>query len=76
MAVVPVYEQTIKQLSPEDKLAIARLTMTDVVPEPAPSASYKPAEDEESGFEYLKRLLPNIECIPLTQRDLDSVILR
>ena len=50
--------------------------MTDVVPEPAPSASYKPAENDESGFDYLKRLLPQIERISLTEQDLASVVLK
>ena len=70
MTAMQIYEQAIKPLSAEEKLAIARLIINDVVPAPVPEAQ------EESGFEYLKRLLPQIECISLTQQDLDSVRLR
>lgn len=70
MTATQVYEQAIKPLSADEKLAIARLIINEVVPELAP------AEGEEYGFEYLKRLLPHIECISLTQQDLDSVRLR
>jgi len=62
-----VYEQAIKPLSSDEKLAIARLIMDEVVPEPAPT------EDEERGFEYLKRILPQIELITITDEDLASV---
>lgn len=70
MTATQVYEQAIKPLSAEDKLTIARLIITDVVPAPVPEAQ------EEYGFEYLKRILPQIERITLTQQDLDSVILK
>ena len=70
MTVTQVYEQAIKPLSAEEKLAIARLIINEVVPAPVPEAQ------EEYGFEYLKRILPQIECISLTQQDLDSVRLR
>jgi len=62
-----VYEQAIKPLSKEEKMAIARLIINEVVPEPAP------IEDEERGFEYLKRILPQIELITVTDEDLASV---
>lgn len=62
-----VYEQTIKPLSADEKMAIARLILNDVVPEP------KPLEEEERGFEYLKRILPNIELFTVTDEDLASV---
>ena len=69
MTAVQVYEQAIKPLSTEEKLAIARLILTEVVPEPAS------AETEERGFEYLKRLLPQIECITVTDEDLAGIVL-
>ena len=72
-----VYEQAIKPLSADEKLAIARLIMDEVVPVPMPADMPASADDEEqSGFEYLKRILPQIERITLTQQDLDSVILK
>lgn len=64
-----VYEQAIKPLSSDEKMAIARLILNDVVPEPAP------VEEEERGFEYLKRILPNIELFIVTNEDLASVVL-
>ncbi len=67
MTATQVYEQAIKPLSAEDKLTIARLIITDVVPAPIPEAQ------EEHGFEYLKRILPNIELITITDEDLASV---
>ncbi len=70
MTAYQVYEQAIKPLSTDEKMAIARLILNDVVPEPTF------VEEEERGFEYLKRILPNIERITLTQQDLDSVILK
>ncbi len=70
MTAYQIYEQAIKPLSTDDKMAIARLIINEVVPEPVPDAS------EERGFEYLKRILPQIERITLTQQDLDSVILK
>ncbi len=62
-----VYEQAIKPLSTDEKMAIARLIINEVVPEPVPG------EDEERGFEYLKRILPNIELITITDEDLAGV---
>ena len=70
MTATQIYEQTIKPLSADEKLAIARLIITEVVPAPVP------VEEEKYGFEYLKQILPQIECISLTQQDLDSVVLR
>ena len=70
MTAAQVYEQAIKPLSAEDKLAIARLILNEVVQAPMLD------EQKEYGFEYLKRLLPSIECISLTQQDLDSIALR
>lgn len=70
MTAVQVYEQTIRPLSVEDKLAIARLIITEVVPAPTLE------EPEEYGFEYLKRILPQIECITVTDEDLASVALK
>lgn len=62
-----VYEQAIKPLSAEEKLAIARLIMDEVVPDVVPQA--------ESGYDYLKRLLPQIERISFTDEDLAGVVL-
>ena len=71
MTVTQVYEQAIKPLSSDEKMAIARLILNDVVPEPAPPV---PVEDaEERGFEYLKRILPQIELITITDEDLANV---
>lgn len=67
MTAYQVYEQAIKPLSADEKMAIARLILNDVVPKPAP------AEEEKRGFEYLKRILPNIELITVTDEDLASV---
>ncbi len=60
------YEQTIKPLSTADKLALARLILNDITPD---------AAELEYGFEYLKRLLPNIELIAVTDEDLAAVAL-
>ena len=70
MTATQIYEQAIKPLSTEEKLAIARLIITDVVPAPVPEAQ------EEYGFEYLKRILPQIERISLTKQDLANVVLK
>ena len=68
MSVTQVYEQAIKPLSSDEKLAIARLIMDEVVPAPLPAAA-----EEESGFEYLKRILPQIELITITDEDLANI---
>lgn len=70
MTATQIYEQAIKPLSAEDKMAIARLIITEVVPAPVLE------KHEEHGFEYLKRVLPHIECITLTDEDLASVVLK
>lgn len=70
MTATQVYEQAIKPLSAEEKLTIARLIINEVVPASAPE------EQEEYGFEYLKRILPQIERISLTKQDLANVTLR
>ncbi len=67
MTAYQVYEQAIKPLSKDEKMAIARLIINEVVPEPAP------IKDEERGFEYLKRILPQIEIITITDEDLATV---
>jgi hypothetical protein len=67
MTAYQVYEQSIKPLSADEKLAIARLIINEVVPEPAP------IDNEERGFEYLKRILPQIELITITDEDLASI---
>lgn len=60
------YEQAIKPLSTADKLALARLILNDFAPD---------AAEPQYGFEYLKRLLPNIELITVTDEDLAAVAL-
>ena len=67
MTAIQVYEQAIKPLSADEKLAIARLIINEVIPAPVPEAQ------EEYGFEYLKRILPQIELITITDEDLASV---
>ena len=64
-----VYEQTIKPLSTQEKLTIARLIMDEVVPDTAL------APPSEAGFDYLKRLLPQIERITFTDLELAGVAL-
>ena len=76
MTAAQIYEQAIKPLSAEEKLAITRLIINEVVPAPEPAKHYQLTEGEESGFEYLKRILPHIECITLTDEDLASVVLK
>ena len=44
MTAYQVYEQAIKPLSAEEKLAIARLIMEEVVPNPAPALSIGQSE--------------------------------
>lgn len=44
MTAYQVYEQAIKPLSAEEKLAIARLIMEEVVPNPAPETGVKQSE--------------------------------
>ncbi len=66
MSTTKLYEQAIKPLSTANKLALARLILNDIAPNAA-----KP----EYGFEYLKRLLPNIELITVTDKDLAAVAL-
>lgn len=44
MTAYQVYEQAIKLLSTEEKLAIARLIMDEVVPNPAPELSARHSE--------------------------------
>jgi len=41
MTAYQIYEQAIKPLSAEEKLAIARLIMDEVVPDPAPEPGVK-----------------------------------
>jgi hypothetical protein len=54
-------------LSSEEKLVIGWLTMDEVVPDVVPQAA--------SGYDYLKRLLPQIERISFTDEDLAGVVL-
>lgn len=62
-----VYEQTVKPLSSQEKLALARMIINEFESEfPAPG----------KGFDYLKRILPQIERITLTDEDLAKVSLK
>ena len=69
MTAYQVYEQTIKPLSRREKLTIARLIINEV----APDTSTLP--QTETGFEYLQRLLPQIERITFTDHELAGVTL-
>lgn len=62
-----VYEQAIKPLSSKEKLAIARMIISEI--ETIEPESAQP----EKGFEYLKRILPQIELMTLTDEDLAKV---
>jgi len=64
-----VYEQTIKPLSTREKLTIAGLIINEVALDTAH------APRAEAGFDHLKRLLPQIERITLTDQDLAGVAL-
>ena len=44
MTAYQVYEQSIKPLSAEEKLAIARLIMDEVIPNPGPESNSKQSE--------------------------------
>ena len=69
MTAQQVYEETIKPLSTREKLTIAGLIITEVALE---AASAPPAE---TGFDHLKRILPQIERISFTDQDLAGVAL-
>lgn|GEM_PF-2108106 len=61
------YEQAIKPLSSKEKLTIARLIISEI-------ETIEPeAAQPEKGFDYLKKILPNIERISLTDEDLAKV---
>lgn len=64
-----VYEQTIKPLSTREKLTIAGLIINEVALDTASTSQ------AEAGFEHLKRLLPQIERITLTDQDIAGVAL-
>lgn len=61
------YEQAIKPLYSKEKLTIARLIISEI--ETIESEAAQP----EKGFDYLKKILPNIERISLTDDDLAKV---
>ena len=70
MTAQQVYEQSIKPLSNREKLDIARLIIEDV-------GTGFPAETPvaDSGYAYLKRILPQIERITVTDQDLAGIVL-
>ena len=63
-----IYTETIKPLSVEEKLTIARLIMDDVIPAPGETAA-------SATVEYLRQLLPGIERITVTDQELAGVTL-
>lgn len=69
MSATQIYEQTIRPLSTGEKLAIARLILDEVAP-------VAEASSAETGFASLKRLLPHIERVTVTDADLASVVLK
>ena len=71
MTAIQVYEEAIKPLSMTDKLAIARLILNEIAPEKVSADT----PQEGSGFDYLKRILPQIERITFTDQDLAGVSL-
>ena len=60
------YEQAIKPLSSKEKLTIARLIISEI-------ETIEPEAAPERGFDYLQKILPNIERIRLTDEDLAKV---
>ncbi len=67
MSAYQVYEEAIKPLSIGENLTTARLIMDEIVPDVVPQA--------ESGYDHLKRILPQIERISLMEQDLVGVAL-
>ena len=61
------YEQAIKPLSSKEKLTIARLIISEI------ETIELEAAQPEKGFDYLKKILPNIERISLTDEDFAKV---
>jgi hypothetical protein len=70
MTTYEIYKQTIRPLAADERLQIARLILDDLAPDKADAT-----HQEEAGFDYLKRILPQIERITLTDRDLAGVTL-
>ena len=76
MTAYQVYEQAIKPLSAEEKLAIARLIMDEVVPNPAPEPSIKPSEQTTrypSQFGCGRDLLAGIDVDELLAVSIDEM---
>ena len=68
MTVYELYKQAIRPLPADERLHMARLILDDLTPDTdAPQA--------QAGFDALKRILPQIERITLTDRDLAGVTL-
>lgn len=65
MTAIEIYQNTIKPLSVDEKLTIARLIMDDVVP--------PPTETSEEAYRRLKAILPNLERLIITDRDLAGI---
>jgi hypothetical protein len=65
-----LYMKTIRPLSADERLNIARLILEDLAPD-----HMNDFRQSETGFDYLKRLLPQIERITLSDQDLASVTL-
>ncbi len=76
MTAYQVYEQSIKPLSAEEKLAIARLIMDEVVPNPVPEPSTKPSEQTigyPSQFGCGRDLLAGIDVDELLAVSIDDM---
>ena len=76
MTAYQVYEQAIKPLSAEEKLAIARLIMDEVVPNPAPEPSVKhpaPTTMPPRQFGCGRHLLAGIDVDELLAVPIDDI---
>ncbi len=65
MTTVELYNQAIKPLPPDERLRMARLILGDLAPDATPQP--------ETGYDYLKGILPQIERISLTDEDLAKI---
>ncbi len=76
MTAYQFYEQVVKPLSAEEKLAIARLIMDEVVPDPAPPPSARQLEQTTmplSQFGAGRDLLAGIDVDELLAVSIDDV---
>ena len=76
MTAYQVYEQAIKPLSAEEKLAIARLIMDEVVPNPAPESNGRQSEKAAlfpSQFAAGHHLLEGVDIEALLATPIDDM---